>query len=96
MTAPAHDCPTTLDLNREEAWVLHTALLDTVERELDEGNDAERALTLLVRLEEGKDFDCEQLEYLNSVLRTYIDGSVPPRDRTPAKDVLDSVQTALA
>lgn len=96
MTAPAHDCPTTLDLNREEAWVLHTALLDTVERELDAGNDAERALTLLVRLEEGKDFDCEQLEYLASVLRSYIDGSVPPRDRSPARDVLQNVQTALA
>ncbi|SFF80030.1 hypothetical protein SAMN04488063_0334 [Halopelagius inordinatus] len=96
MTAPAHDCPTTLDLSRQEAWVLHTALLDTVERELDEGNDAERALTLLVRLEEGKRFDREQLKYLTSVLRSYIDGGVPPRDRSPARDILQNVQTALA
>lgn len=96
MTAPAHDCPTTLDLTREEAWVLHAALLDAVERELEDGGNAERTLTILVRLEEGRAFDRDQLERLASVLREYVDGTVPSRDRRPARDVLRSVETALA
>jgi hypothetical protein len=96
MTASAHDCPTALDLSREEAWVVHAALLASVERLVDDGEDAERALALVSTLEEDADFGCDELEYLADVLRAYLGDCAPSRDRRPAQNVLDDIETALA
>lgn len=96
MTASAHDCPTELDLTREEAWALHAALLSTVEETVDAGEDPDHAVDLLRRFEEGDDFERDELEFLAEVLRDYVDGGAPSRDRDPARDVIDGIQTTLA
>ena len=96
MTASAHDSPTALDLTNEEAWALHAALLASVEDAVEEGETPEPAVTLLDRVEEDDDFETVELAFFAEVLREYVDGRAPSRDRRPARSVIDDIEAALA
>ncbi|SFR33700.1 DUF7853 family protein [Halogeometricum limi] len=96
MTASAHNSSTALDLDVEEAWALHAALLSAIEDAVQDGDDPETAVSLLERLEDGDDFDSEELECLVETLRDYVEHRAPSRDRGPARNVISDIQTALA
>lgn len=96
MTASAHNYPTALDLSLEELWVVHAALLSDAERTVDDGDDPQRALSLLARLEDDDTFERDELAFFVRVLRDYADEHAPSRDRRPARDAIDGIETALA
>ncbi|WP_101295233.1 DUF7853 family protein [Halegenticoccus soli] len=94
MTASAHN-PAALDLTREEAWVVHAAVLAAIERELDDGNDAPDELALLRALEADDGFEPDQLRLLRRILSQYLTDA-PDRDDEPGRSVLDDIELALS
>ncbi|ADQ65677.1 hypothetical protein GL213_00325 [Halogeometricum borinquense] len=96
MSASAHDCPTELDLTHEEAWALHAALLVSIEDAVEAGEDPDELVSFLTRVEENADFECDELASLVEVLRSYVNGQAPSRDRRPARNAINNIQTALA
>lgn len=96
MTASAHNSPTSLDLTREQAWVVHAALVAAVERLVDDEQDPSDALSLIHSLEVDETFEEDELEYLLDALRTYAEEDAPSRDRASAKHVIADVEAELA
>lgn len=96
MTSSAHDNPVSLDLSREEAWVLHRGLLDYLEREAGEGNPAPNAVDLLETLEDATCpiLDPEGLRLVRTILIEYM-ADAPLRDRATCRSVLSEVRRAL-
>lgn len=96
MTTSQHD-RATLDLTREEAWVLHTALLGYLEREAEQDRPARDALGLLRALEGDADavLDGEDLRLVQTVLVEHL-ADAPLRDRATCRGVLDTVRATLA
>ncbi|MFC7204882.1 hypothetical protein ACFQJC_15300 [Haloferax namakaokahaiae] len=89
MTTSAQDRPAPLDLSLEESWVVHTALLDALERAYTEDEEPTPATDLLVRVEAGdEDFTRAELDYIVETLCDY-------RDEAPDRDV-QYVARALA
>ena len=96
MTSSAHDSPVTLDLSREEVWVLHTSLLDYLEREADDGNPAPDALSLLRTLEREQPpvLDQASLRLVRTVLVEHM-ADAPLRDRATCRSILTAVRKAM-
>jgi hypothetical protein len=90
MVQPSHG-PASLGLSREEAWVLHAAVLQRIERELEAGRNPTEVEALRERIESGDSLDSTHLDAAERALSTYLDGA-PERDRTHAQAVLDYVR----
>lgn len=93
--SPTDHC-VALDCSRAEAWVIHAALLDRIERETDADNDIDREMSLLRAIERGDyAFDASDLRLLQNALSTYL-ADAPDRDRTPGQSVLDQIDGVVA
>lgn len=91
-TPPQEPDTQTIALDREERWVVHNALTDRVDDDLDAGETpSERLVSLLELIEEGEETLTEdQVKLLTEVLSTYAEtDETPPDDRAPAGRVLD-------
>lgn len=95
MDQPTCNGPAGLDLSREEAWVLHAAVLDYVDDELDAGNEPERELALLDAIESCADLDDDDVDRLTELLARYLDDAPEP-DRPHARAILDAAGMASA
>lgn len=96
MTTPARGSRTTLDLDREEAWVLHAGLLEHLQREAEDGNPAPVAVALLTALESETNpvLGGEELRLVRSVLVEYM-ADAPLRDRAICRGVLAELRRVL-
>ena len=90
MAQPCHG-PASLGLSREEAWVLHAAVVRRIERERDAGRTPEVAETLRERIETTESLDTEHLDVAERALSTYLDDA-PERDAPHAQSALDHVR----
>jgi len=108
--SPCHG-PDGVDCSREEAWVLHAAVLDHAERVAATGRAPDRAVAVLdrieacdpldatdidlVRIEACDPLDATDIDLVRDALSTYLDGA-PARDRDPAREVLATLSTRQA
>ncbi|GAB3320498.1 hypothetical protein EI982_13255 [Haloplanus rallus] len=89
-------CPATchgpdgLDLSREEAWVLHVAILAHVERRVEAGRSPDRGVALLDRVEACEPLDTGDRSLVRGALTTYLTDA-PERDREPARSILSTL-----
>ncbi|MFB6122109.1 MAG: hypothetical protein ABEJ78_01440 [Haloferacaceae archaeon] len=93
MTQPTQHGPAELDLSREQAWVLHAAVLDYVDAEREVGNEPAREVSLLRAIESGGDLTDGDAARIAELLATYLDGA-PAMDLPHGRAVLDAVETA--
>ncbi|WP_435067876.1 hypothetical protein [Haloplanus sp. C73] len=85
--SPAHrHGPRGVDLSREEAWVLHAAVLDHAERTVAAGRDPAQAVAVLDRIEAGERLDETARTVAQDALETYLE-SAPERDRALADEI---------
>jgi len=82
--------PDGVDLSREEAWVLHAAVLDHVERVVAAGQSPDRALTVLDRIESCESLDATDRDLVREVLSTY---DAPDRDRASVAAIRAALPT---
>jgi hypothetical protein len=97
MANPEHENGVTLTLGDEEEWVLHAALLDQLDRQVDGDTDEEpAAIPLLERLEDTDEFVLgrERLEFVRDVLSEYLAGA-PLRDRATCRSILSEIRESL-
>ncbi|MFC6786965.1 hypothetical protein ACFQFH_14075 [Halobaculum halobium] len=90
MANPVEGERRTLAFSREEAWVVHAALLDGVRTAVEDGNSAEGypELDALRAIEGGRErFDREEAGVIHGALKTYL-GGAPKRDRAPGQAAL--------
>mgnify|MGYP000406744382 CR=1 FL=1 len=87
--------PDDLDCSREEAWVLHAAMLDHVERLVAADRSPERAMAILDRVETCEPLDATDRDLARDALATYLDDA-PERDREPVRKVLSALSTRQA
>jgi hypothetical protein len=90
MPQPCHG-PASLGLSREEAWVLHAAVVRRIERELEAGREPTDVETLRERIERCESLDAAHLDAAERALCTYLEDA-PERDRPHAQAVLDYVR----
>ena len=90
MVQPCHG-PASLGLSREEARVLHAAVLRRIERECEAGRVPTELETLRERIESCESLDSAHLAAAERALDTYVDDA-PERDRPHARAVLDYVR----
>ena len=81
--------PNGVDLSREEAWVLHAAVLDHVERVVATGQTPDCALTVLDRIESCTPLETTDRDLVREALSTY---DAPERDRTS----VEAIRAALS
>lgn len=94
MTAPAHENPAALEFTREEAWVVHAALLESVEAALDAGEESPAEIGLLRELEGDATYDTVELTLVRDALVSYL-GDAPLRDRAPGRAALRNIHAAI-
>lgn len=98
MSAPAHGNRRdrgALDFSREEAWVVHAALLARIGRLTEDGKEAAAECRTLRKLEaERPQFETDEAELLFEALGEYL-ADAPLRDRAPGRAALDSVRKTL-
>lgn len=98
MSAPAHGNgrdQAALDFSREEAWVVHAALLAEIGQLTEEGEESTAECRLLQKLEaERPQFDADEVELIRGALNAYL-ADAPLRDRAPGRAALNSVQKSL-
>jgi hypothetical protein len=95
MSEPTSDRETVLDLDREEEWVAHAALVREIDRLLEEGADPDRERSVLLAVERREPIDAGGLRILRDALEAYLD-EAPERDVVAGRSVLDAVDAALA
>lgn len=95
MTASARGNPAAIDLTREEAWVVHAALLAYIEREFTDGRRADRECALLRKIEGDAEFDADDLRVIRRTVGRYRDDA-PARDRDACQRILDDIALAIA
>ena len=81
--------PDGVDLSREEAWVLHAAVLDHVERVVAAGQTPDRALTVFDRIESCSPLETTDHDLILEALSTY---DAPERDRAS----VEAIRAALS
>lgn len=79
--------PDGVDCSREEAWVLHAAMLDHIERMVDGDRSPERAVDVLERVEAGGRLAPADRRLVREALVGYL-GDAPERDREPGRTLL--------
>jgi len=90
--SPTCHGPDGLDCSREEAWVLHAAVLDHVERLVAADRSPDRAMAILDRVEAGGSLDATDRELVRDALATYLDDA-PERDRDAVREILAALST---
>lgn len=91
---PTHNRSPAFDLSREEAWVLHAALTDHLDRQLDAGERPRYARSLVLRVEAGDpSFDDADLQFLTRVLEEFLEEG-PSGDHDVASRLLAQVRDA--
>jgi len=88
----------TLAFPREEAWVVHVALLDRVRRavEADDGPEGYPELDALAAIENGRErFDAEEVVVVRRALDAYL-RRAPPRDLAPGRAALRRTAAAVS
>jgi hypothetical protein len=85
--------PDGVDLSREEAWVLHAAVLDHVERTVAADRSPDRAMDVLERVEACDPLDPTDRSLARDALVTYLDDDAPERDRAPGREILAALST---
>ncbi|AXG08673.1 DUF7853 family protein [Haloplanus rubicundus] len=76
--------PDGVDLSREEAWVLHAAVLEHVERVVAADGSPDRSLTVLDRIESCAPLDAADRDVVREALSTY---DAPDRDRASVEAI---------
>jgi hypothetical protein len=87
MSPSACHGPDGVDCSREEAWVLHAAMLDHVERTVDAGRSPDRAMGVVERVEACEPLDPADRVLVREALTAYLPDA-PGRDRRPGRAVL--------
>lgn len=90
MVEPVEGGWRTLAFSREEAWVVHAALLDRVQRAVEADGTAEGypELDALTAIEDGRErFDSEEVSVVRRALEAYL-RRAPPRDLAPGRAAL--------
>lgn len=87
--------PDGVDCSREEAWVLHAAVLDHAERTAATGQSPDRAVAVVDRIESCESLDAADLELVRDALSTYLTGA-PDRDLDPGRSVLATLSSRQA
>lgn len=80
---------------REEAWVVHAALLDRVRSAVESGDDSEGypELDALTAIETGRErFAPDEATVIRDALESYLLGA-PPRDLAPGRAALRRTAT---
>lgn len=90
MSPTTHHGPEGVDLSREQAWVLHDALLDYVERVVEADDSPDHAMEVLDRVETGESLDTLDRVLAREALSAYLDDP-PERDREPAQAAMASL-----
>ncbi|WP_338740160.1 hypothetical protein [Haloplanus salilacus] len=80
--------PDGVDCSREEAWVLHAAILDHVRRVVAADRSPDRAMGVLERVEASDPLDHADRSLVRDALVAYLDGDAPERDRAPGRAIL--------
>lgn len=97
MPAPVRDRTALLDVTREEAWVVHSALMEqlrTAAASDDLDCDAVE-VDALERLERSPgQFTLDEVRAVRDALVEYL-AHAPPRDRPPGRSALRTVETVL-
>lgn len=83
--------PDGVDLSREQAWILHSALLDHIERLVAADRSPDHAIDVLEQIETCDPLDTSDRRLAHDALSTYLDDA-PERDRDPARAALESLQ----
>ena len=95
MPAPVRDRTTLLDVSREEAWVVHAALIERL-RTQDERDPHAPAVDALRALETAPErFTGEEVRAIRDALVEYL-VDAPLRDRPPGRRALRRTEAALA
>lgn len=90
MAEPVEDGWRTLAFSREEAWVVHAALLDRVRTAVEAGDSSEGypELDALTAIECGRErFAPEEIAVIRRALEAYL-RRAPPRDLAPGQAAL--------
>jgi hypothetical protein len=87
MASPTCHGPDGLDCSREEAWVLHAALLDHIEGVVADDRSPDRAVEVLDRIEACDPLDPTDRRLVREALRGYLPDA-PERDRAPGRAML--------
>lgn len=90
MANPIEDEWRTLAFSREEAWVVHAALLDGVRTAVEAGDTSEGypELDALTAIEDGRErFDPDEIAVIRRALDAYLPRA-PPRDLAPGRAAL--------
>ena len=90
MAEPVEGGWRTLAFSREEAWVVHAALLDRVKRAVESGDDSDGypELDAMAAIEAGRErYDPEEIAVIREALEPYLLGA-PPRDLAPGRAAL--------
>lgn len=94
MSEPAHEDPAAIEFDREEAWVVHTALLTSIEADLDAGEESSAEIRLLREVEADAAFDTSELALVRDALVAYL-GDAPLRDRAPGRAALRRIHATI-
>jgi hypothetical protein len=93
-SAPVRDAAD-LGFTRAEAWVVHHALLASVESALDSEECPEPELDLLRAVEAGEErFSRPEAEVVRNALVAYL-SDAPLRDQKPGRDALRRIRSEL-
>ncbi|SHH13296.1 DUF7853 family protein [Halobaculum gomorrense] len=95
MAEPVEDRWRTLAFSREEAWVVHAALLDRVRTAVEAGDSSEGfpELDALTAIEDGRErFGPEETAVVRRALEAYL-RRAPPRDLAPGRAALRQTGT---
>lgn len=90
MAKPVEGGWRTLAFSREEAWVVHAALLDRVQTAVEAGDSSEGypELDALTAIEDGRErFDPDEIAVIRGALEAYL-RRAPPRDLAPGRAAL--------
>jgi hypothetical protein len=90
--SPTCHGPDGLDCSREEAWVLHAAVLDHVERLVAADRSPDRAMAVLDRVEACDPLDATDRGLVHDALASYLDDA-PERDREAVREMLATLST---
>jgi hypothetical protein len=94
MTVTTCNGPDGLDISREDAWVLHAALLAWIDGEIDDDRTPRFEFGLLRKVEECERLTTAELRVVRQVLEAYRDDA-PPEDEVAVESLLSDVDDAL-
>ncbi|WP_313693154.1 hypothetical protein [Halorarum halobium] len=95
MPAPVRDGTTLLEVSREEAWVVHAALMEQLRTAAADRDPDAVEVDALDRLDDARDrFTLEQVRAIRDALVEYL-VDAPLRDRQPGRRALRTADSAL-